>query len=516
MKVIGLLVRALIENKDNPYLKLQFQKDDIVWASNNLIDEQFCATLRAILIYSKKMSACPDSFITLRQYIQINSESVKFFKQRREEIYEEITELEQDKSEVATDTNVLLELVFDEGLKAYDINSLIEEIDIRKGVKNWPEDSGETGQDAAVLYRQQSNAKRRDKKLRTVDGDLVKNIDYVDSLFESFLQKRDIGRIVTGFDHIDDATLIGQGYPNRWIGILGYTNHGKSMYLMSLLYNMALTGKRVLLVPREFSVDEAYMRFAFMHAKNFPDMPIISLNDWQMTGEKGISLDVWETKEFLIKDLKEGDTLKGSLDVKQFDTLNQIVDYARAMNASEPFDVIAVDYLTHLEVKVMKGMNEVEAHKQDFRKCQMLSQNGVMNDKKGITIITPLQANKDGYEKATKDKTGGDFGVYESLGAVEWYTQAAQDMDLIISVFYEGDDLRDNDPPQMRVACMKSRSERFFNTHLVQVDVKTRYVHDMGKGRSKSTLIKPEDRFTEDEVVQRLNMDDDRVDKAIG
>jgi hypothetical protein len=517
MTVLGLLARALVQNRDGAYSKLQIQREDVIWAIGNLAHEPYFKTLKAVLLYAKKMQATPDSFVTLRQFIQINSDSLKFFKKDgvKDAIYQELETLETDDAEIATDTNLLLESAFDEGLKAYDLNTLIEEIDIRKGATCYPKDSDETGINAALAFRQDRMAKRREKKPLVVDGDLRENIDYVNETLNRFLSGDEGDRILTDFIHLDTTTLIGPGYQNRWIGILGYTNHGKSMYLMSMLYNMAKAGKRILLVPRECSVEEAWMRFVFMHAINFPDLPMISLNEWQMSKGK-IPLDVWASKEFLIKDLKEGDTLQGAIDVKQFDTLQQSLDYVKAKDATTPFDVVAYDYLAHLEVKTSKSLNEIEAHKADFRRCQMISQNGIMNDKKGLTIITPMQANKAGYDKAAKAE-GDEWGIYESLAAIDWYTQAAHDMDLVISVFYEGD-LKESDPPEMIISCLKSRAEKFFPTHKVRIDVKTRYVHDIGKvaGKRIKTAEDIVAEITGEMVSQVANLNEDIIDPVIG
>jgi hypothetical protein len=125
-----------------------------------------------------------------------------------------------------------------------------------------------------------------------------------------------------------------------------------------------------------------------------------------------------------------------------------------------------------------RGLDPIEAKKQVFRKAQMLSQN--FRNGKGLVVITPLQANKDGMDKAAK-REGDDCGVYESLAAVDWYTQAAQDMDTVISVWHDANLQMQK---LMKLSCLKTKGH-FFPTHLANLDERTMYTHDPGKARER-------------------------------
>lgn len=73
-----------------------------------------------------------------------------------------------------------------------------------------------------------------------------------------------------------------------------------------------------------------------------------------------------------------------------------------------------------------------DPHKRDFVFLQALS----LRDK--IVIMTPLQANRAGFD-AAKDGQNGDEGAYANCNAIEWFSVAGQGMDVVLGAYYHGD-----------------------------------------------------------------------------
>ena len=69
---------------------------------------------------------------------------------------------------------------------------------------------------------------------------------HLDEIFEA--DEND--RIRFSLEHLDNAFLIGRKF-NKFIGILGFTNRGKSLLLRSIAFNAAMQGKKVLFVGLE-------------------------------------------------------------------------------------------------------------------------------------------------------------------------------------------------------------------------------------------------------------------------
>jgi hypothetical protein len=471
---IGLLIKSCIEH--NPHEVLTMYRVKLEWAANQFQHtvEDFPSTLKALLYYDQKNNHCPDSYLSLRQFVELNPEKNSELIQNTEIIVQELEALEADDSEVSSDCEMLALSVFDWGTQQYDVTTYKNAALIAGCERYYPKGTKDTGPTTAQVYLADRRSKRMDNNRRGLSGDFVENLDEVSRGLDAYQGEgnADKFRIKTGFKNVDDRVLIGPKH-QRWIGILGYLNHGKSGFLMSMLYNMARDGANVVFIPREFSVDDSYERFLWMHANIFPEHPMVGLDEWKRGGGTA-GVEHWRTKQTMIDHLKNGG-LKGSIDVQNIATWEEIEEYIRMRSYKKPVDVLAIDYIGHLEVHPGRGDNDIEARKRVFRKAQMLTQNGIFNDGKGMVVITPLQANKKYYEEAAT-REGDKYGTYSSAAAVDWYTQAAQDMDLLMSVFSEGEI---KEAGQMILHCLKSRG-KYFPDHRIEVHKESRYMSDIG------------------------------------
>ena len=309
-------------------------------------------------------------------------------------------------------------------------------------------------------------------------GDLCENINYVETLINSYIVEGEAKRLYTGFKHIDNITLIGRRQPIRWIGILGYTNHGKSLLLNTMLYNMACHGANVMLCPLEQTLDYTYMSLVWLHYRKVcPDRKLIPLSEWQKLG-KMVGHDIWKTVQLILADLREGKTLKGKLVVESAKTWKDVEDKLKLTNKKNKYDVLAVDYIGHLNVTGGKGESDTDKHNKDFAAAMELARDGVDNDKTGLVIITPLQAGKKHWE-AVRGYEGDNYGVYDSPAAVDFYTKAAHDMDCLIGLWHEGDSCLAVSPKQMMVYCLKGRFNMKFPKFKLAIEPESGLLYDI-------------------------------------
>jgi hypothetical protein len=310
--------------------------------------------------------------------------------------------------------------------------------------------------------------------IQPLGGDWAENVDHIRASLLGTLESPERTRIYTGYDKIDEQIIIGPTEEIRFVGILGHTNHGKSSYMLPMIYNMARSGKRILLVPREHSVEATWHRLTFMHAEFFPKLAIPSYSFWKRKPDQ-VSEEHKRNLDVLLDDLRERKSIKGSIEVLPLKSWPQIVE--RVQQPEEPYDVLAIDYLSHLETSgADKHIDEIKGI---IRQAQALTKD--YRNGRGLVIITPFQANRDGFRRADEGEMDA-WGNYTSdVNAIEWFSQAAQDLDLIIGV-WQKDWLKTNG--QMKISCVKARASQFFEPHFVKVDRRTRYIRDIHLSRN--------------------------------
>lgn len=482
MDVVTSLVKAIF--RENPYdllienwKALEFAVQSL-GSKNQLLDIDFPAkALEAVLDCTKQTGACPRNIASVVAFIHKNVHHNQNY-EKSEGYTQQLRDIEDDEEEDNINAAVLVDAVYHQAynFRYADIHLIASKI-ATDSMKN--EHTKESGPQAAKEYIQEEESRLYVKGTKSVHGDLrdPDNLQYIEDLINSYMLS-DSTRLFTGFKNIDNVTLIGRKQNIRYIGILGYTHHGKSLFLNTMVYNMACQGANVFLCPREQSIDMTYMTLVWLHYKKVcPERKMVSLADWQRLGEH-VGKEAWDTIRFILKDLREGNTLPGRLVVEPCKSWDEIEETLRITNKKYNYDVLAVDYLAHLDTTGSKKESDFEKQKQTFRKAQMLSLDGIENDKSGLVVITPLQANKKGRDEAA-DQEGDKYGVYESLGAVDYFTQAAQDMDCVIGLWYEGEKCLDVKPPQMIVHCMKGRGNMIFPKHYVALHPESGLLYDI-------------------------------------
>jgi hypothetical protein len=480
---VARLVKALI--RENAYDLLIENRKYLEFALPILEDEHSTKALAAFIDCALKINKCPKNISTVLDHVINNTHHNPDFE--KSDLFEQqLTAIKNDEDEQddEVDAAQLADRVYTTAYEARLSQIYTAAGKIATGTKN--PHTKEAGPDAAKAYINEEEQKLVKKAPPQASGDLIENIDFIEKYIDGFI----IGqskRVYTGFKKIDEVTLIGRNQRNRWIGIMGYTHHGKSLLLTTMIYNMACAGANVVLVPRESSVEEAWMTLVWLHhSKVCPDRPLVDKAEWMRSGAD-VGTENYNTVKMILKDLKEGTSIPGKLIVEPCRSWEEIEEKLRMTNKKRNYDVLAIDYFAHLDTAGgSKGDSDIDKYKKALRKAQLLTLDGVDNDKSGLVIITPLQVNRKGYEECSKQENDL-YGVYQNLNAVEYFTQAAQDMDCVMSVWFEGDSCKEVNPQQMIVHCLKGRGNMKFPTHRLAINPMTGMLHDFNAPAGGST-----------------------------
>jgi hypothetical protein len=297
-----------------------------------------------------------------------------------------------------------------------------------------------------------------------VEGDLHEHLNLLRTTLNDALVDPDSARCYTGFPTIDKNVVIGPGLELGFVGIAGFLNHGKSGFLLTWLYHLLMQGKRVLFAPLEFSPMTAWQRLAWLHLEQNRTLNLPSLSFWYANPTLVTTAHVGNLN-LLIDEVKH--RLPGRIEVLHCSTWADVEEAANA--AAIPYDVVCVDYLAHLQYEgreKMAGINNI------FRKAQAFSH--TYRDNRGVVVITPLQTNKAGLQRAADhEPLDPDYGVYDTA-SIEMYTDALRHLDLCISIFQD-DFMRAYN--EAKISKMKSRTNGF-----MLAIIRKRIFLDIGRG----------------------------------
>jgi hypothetical protein len=475
--ILPRLIRTLVERGDVSTLR---QHHDLmrIAGAHTLREEDsgYYGALRCALTFAEKYGKYP-SFVDLKEYI--NGPTVGAVPTARDDWFDKVHELQADPDIGPAFTGSwpqILDEVTVTGRKGMFTNSLY----IAKGIlEGSPVDmpgikiTAETPESDRVtaMIKYLDEVRRKDFSLPSSapDGAWREKADIgADALLDG-LKDTIKDRAYTGFSRIDSAVAIGPKQSIKYIGILGFSNHGKSMIMRTMAYNMALGGKRILYIAREDTALNTWTQLSFLHSYTRPELDIPPINVWRNQPQR-VTPQQQDNLRELIDDLKSGATVPGEIVVKTCPRWPEIVQELETGLDGKPYDVLMIDYLSHLDT----GQSGSKIHDEIrvlFKKAQALAMD--YKSGRGLVVVTPMQAGKKPMQEANAAE-GEDWGVYNDLGAVDYYTDACRDMDLVISVWHTGD-LKNQ--AMMKVSCLKSR-EDFFDTHFLAIDRRTRMVMD--------------------------------------
>jgi KaiC/GvpD/RAD55 family RecA-like ATPase len=241
----------------------------------------------------------------------------------------------------------------------------------------------------------------------------------------SNLDAADTDIVLTYFSQLDNEVILSKT-GNRFIGILGMSNEGKTMFVTTLAYNFAKQGKNVLYVTLETDPINVWQRLAWIHSDYYRgDFTLPTIVDWKK--KRNITPEDREHVKTVFDDLKNHQSVPGLIDVqgaRHLSTMDAIEEYLN-IHEDKNYDVLIIDYVAKLEHPGVNAKDMTNAIIKDFDRVHMLSQ------KRELITISPLQVNREG-RKAADQKTD-DERDYE-LTAVSQYSRAYENMDVVLSV----------------------------------------------------------------------------------
>jgi hypothetical protein len=154
-------------------------------------------------------------------------------------------------------------------------------------------------------------------------------------------------------------------------------------------------------------------------------------------------------------------------------TVHDIQRWAEKLHRETPLDMILIDYLGLVDLGPGKVGQEQSSYLNQVVRQTKIMANSFAGGR-GITVLSPFQANRDGYKEAEKNS-----GRYK-LTAMAWASEAEKSADLVYSTYLD-DGLRAAN--ELVVGSLKARDSEVL-TDLVKVfcDPKTRRIEGLGMG----------------------------------
>jgi RecA/RadA recombinase len=281
-------------------------------------------------------------------------------------------------------------------------------------------------------------------------------------------------QILLGFPTIDEALVMQKG---EILTIAGYTGDGKTMLLMSIIYNMLKNGERVLLNSLEFDAETVWDHMAFLYAGEFGVSAMLGTPlDWKRHNETAnppvitVSPEQEANMKALIRRYKTYDGVPGALDVCSERDFEKFKMYYEIGDVKHNYTVVVIDFVDFLNTPDARGPAD-QMHAMDLQTKRVIAW---AKDKKKFLFVTPAQIKKSSYDKVTADyEKSTTNGFYERTCLS--YAKALTELgDWMISVFSPVGMRKEG---KTRVQCLKHRGGQF-DPFEAQVDGYAGYVTD--------------------------------------
>jgi hypothetical protein len=286
--------------------------------------------------------------------------------------------------------------------------------------------------------------------------------------------------IYTGFDPLDEI----------WGGIrkkevmfwLGFTNQGKSTCCLNIAYNaMVYQGANVLIYSLEMSYQNVRRMLYTIHSAN----PKFTGNDPVSYDDVEAGTLTEEEEEFFLNtvipdfhDMEDSNhygTVRVMYPGPGFTVAKLRMD-AEMQHRQKEVHLLVVDYVQLMSPEAgVKFADRREGMNQLMKDIKTLAM--TFNDGEGVGILSPYQANRDGYKQATNND-----GVYE-LYAMSEYSESEKSADCIASG-YLNDELKADH--EMICAGIKHRNKPTVPPFRLATKLASRYV---GVGSAESPVI---------------------------
>jgi replicative DNA helicase len=444
-------------------------------------DDQLYRVLGAILDYDEENRQCPQGWQSLWEYC---ADHPKFgdLRSQAETIRVAAENLLRDFDPfllgAASDINVLVQNVLVEARRMYyvyigDMMRIIAYNSPDAGAKRAAAEANkESGCDAAKQAALRLFAKDFGEEIQSgVEGIWQENTEALEARFAEYMAGRKL-RVWTGFRSIDKNTVLRLG---KTLTIAGNSGDGKTLFLNSLIYNMARRGERILYNALEFSVEETWENLAFIHCHSFRDRTFLpSQALWRQhdpaSGHQTVTDRDYENMRKVISDIKESSSVPGLIDVVRKFEWEDLEQYYEANDQQNHYTAVVVDYVGFFQVEFRNESEKVGALDTLISRIVQWVH---LKDK--FLFVTPAQVKKSAAERAyaqyEKDQTSGGY----DSNSLYYGTALRNDGDIMMWVFSPDGMKLDN---EMRVGCAKHRNTDKFPDHILRVDPRTKMVYD--------------------------------------
>lgn len=340
-------------------------------------------------------------------------------------------------TEIATDINVLIDSTIETARKVWHHQNGKLYSFKAMGSSEVKGNDGQlrksTPDDAIAWMRKQFTKDLRRMSVQP-RGELAELGSEVEAEIDRMVSRDDRERVLTGFQCLDEQIYISKKR-RPFIGIMGFANDGKTTVLLSMLYNMAVRGKSVILFSKEHDATELALCFAFIHShsdfyrdqKN--DLP--SLREFE---EGRATADDGEFLKRIWRDMQAHKNFLGRIEIHPLTDWDTLTEHLKTHHKRNHYDVCGIDYLTRLDIPRGNPRFRDQDIKNYIGAAQRLTRD--FDDGRGLIIISPIQINRSGYQAAKKKKEGEKK---HDMTSVSQFSEFYQDMDVLISLFSDAD-----------------------------------------------------------------------------
>lgn len=260
--------------------------------------------------------------------------------------------------------------------------------------------------------------------------------------------------------------------------VLGFTSHNKSTLCFNWAYHGAVRqGKNIGLVSLEMSAFAFQTAMMLIHCKH--ERFDKTRKNLRITSDKirsGVFSEAEQKFFQAVMDDLQTNTEYGRIFYREGHesiTMTDIQRWAERINRDLRVDLLVIDYLGLVDLAPnQSGMQDSSSLNRVVRHAKRVA-NSFANGR-GIPILSPFQANRDGYDYA--EKNGGHY----KLTAMAWASEAEKSADLVYYVYLDEALQQAN---ELVIGNLKNREGKVFTDQVkVFADPDFRTIADLANG----------------------------------
>lgn len=288
-------------------------------------------------------------------------------------------------------------------------------------------------------------------------------------LWDAAMSPDDRDRIHTGLSKIDENVPLRKG---QLVGVLAHAGQGKSTLARTVLYNAAMDGASVLVIPLELEVEEEVAALAVIHAlRQFPtqarrlDVTKAAQYQRRLTEDARRWMTDVVKPDFLGQ--FDGQDGRGLIRIARPSamTIEAVITLIDQEHTRHALDMVVIDYPGCLR---LPGKNTRQEGEDMVSRLKDLAAH--FDDGHRLLVLCPIQSNRAGWEAAKKN--GGAFEMNAALEVSAWERYC----DLVLGVFRD-DDL--DAEGKAILSTPKVRNGAPIPQWTVKSDRAARYFHDV-------------------------------------